>query len=512
MLPPMELRRSFGIVLHPTCFPGQWGIGTLGRQAQDFLDWLAAAGARWWQVLPLGPTGYGDSPYQSFSAFAWNPYLLDPDELVSRGWLRGETIPPSAPDRVDFGWIYRTRWPLLHRAYAGFLRHGSRHEKRDLGRFVRSEKNWLADYALFMALKAHLRGEAWTAWPADLALRRPRSVAAARRALAEEIGFHNWTQWWFHRAWTHLRDYARERGIGIIGDMPIFVAHDSADVWAHPEFFQLDARGNPTVVAGVPPDYFSATGQRWGNPLYRWDVLEGDGFRWWIARLRQALRSCDLVRLDHFRGLEAYWEIPATAPTAIHGRWIKAPGEKLLFALQSALGGAPILAEDLGVITPEVEALRDRFGLPGMRVLQFAFAGGDDNPHLPHNYPDHGRIVVYTGTHDNDTTLGWFQAAPPEERERARTYLAHHGIALERDEDAPWALIHLALESTAQLAMIPLQDVLGLDSSARMNRPASPSGNWSWRYNRSRLTEGVARSLRAVAAATRRLAPSDPVR
>lgn len=508
----MDLVRSFGIVLHPTSLPGRWGIGTLGDQARSFLDWLAAAGAQWWQVLPLGPTGYGDSPYQSFSAFAWNPYLLDPEEFLARGWLREEPIPAVPSDRVDFEWIYRTRWPLLRRAYAGFLRYGSRHEKRDLGRFVRSERDWLADYALFMAVKSHRRGEPWVAWPMELALRRPRSLAAARRALSEEIGFHNWTQWCFHRTWSQLRDYAHDRGIQIIGDMPIFVAHDSADVWAHPELFHLDERGEPTVVAGVPPDYFSATGQRWGNPLYRWQVLEGDGFRWWIARIRHALRSFHLVRIDHFRGFEAYWEIPASEPTAIRGRWIKAPGEKVLLALRTALGEAPILAEDLGVITPEVEALRDRFGLPGMRVLQFAFTGEDDNPHLPHNYPEHKRVVVYTGTHDNDTTLGWFRAAPPTDRERARRYLAHRGITLSRDEDAPWALIRLALESRAQLAMIPLQDVLSLDSSARMNRPASPSGNWTWRYDSLRLTEGMAHWLRALADTTRRLAPSGPVR
>jgi len=508
----MELPRSFGIVLHPTSLPGRWGIGTLGAEARAFLDWLSEAGAGWWQVLPLGPTGYGDSPYQSFSAFAGNPYLLDPEEFLSRGWLGVEAPPPFPEDHVDYGLLYRTRWELLRRAYAGFLRRGSGAEKGDLRRFAESEERWLPDYALFMALKARFGGAPWTAWPRKLARREPRALAAARRTLAEDVGFHTWTQWWFFRSWGALRAYARDRGIGIIGDMPIFVAHDSADVWAHPELFHLDEGGNPTVVAGVPPDYFSATGQRWGNPLYRWEVHAADGFRWWVSRVAHALRACDLVRLDHFRGLQAYWEIPASEPTAVHGRWVPAPGETLLKAIQHELGDVPFVAEDLGVITPEVDALRDRFGLPGMRVLQFAFASGDENPHLPHNYPEHGRVLVYTGTHDNDTTLGWFRAAPGEERARAQRYLARHGISLERDEDAPGALTRLALESRAVLALIPLQDVLGLDSSARMNRPAVPSGNWAWRYRAPDLAEGLAGSLRAAAQSTGRVAPSGPVR
>jgi 4-alpha-glucanotransferase len=506
----MNLSRSYGILLHPTSTPGRWGIGTLGSDARRFVDWLAAAGARWWQVLPLGPTGYGDSPYQSFSAFAGNPYLLDPEEFFAQGWLpKGES--PEFPDGpVDFGRIYESRWPLLRRAYAGFLRHGSRREKRDLGRFARAEEAWLPDYALFMALKVHFRGAPWPSWPAELAQRARRPLSAARRALAEDVGFHAWTQWRFHHAWDALRAHARDRGIGIIGDMPIFVSHDSADVWAQPDLFHLDEGGNPTVVAGVPPDYFSATGQRWGNPLYRWDRHAADGFRWWIARVRHALRTCDLVRMDHFRGLEAYWEIPATEPTAVHGRWVKAPGEALLGAIRSALGDVPIVAEDLGVITPEVDALRDRFGLPGMRVLQFAFDGSDDNPHLPESYPERG-VLVYTGTHDNDTTRGWYRTAPPAERERVRAYLARHGIPLEHDADAPWALVRLALASRAVLAVVPLQDALGLDSEARMNRPSVPSGNWTWRYRDGELTEALAQVLRAVAGETGRVARSGSV-
>lgn len=502
----MELARSFGIVVHPTSFPNRWGIGTLGDAARAFLDWLASAGARWWQVLPLGPTGYGDSPYQSFSAFAGNPYLLDPDEFVARGWLPAGPIPPAPLDRVDFGWVYATRWPLLRRAYDGFLRRARWSERRELSRFRRAEETWLADYALFMALKAHFHGTPWPTWPRELAERAPRALSGARRALAEEVGFHAWTQWRFFAAWDLVQEHARGHGIGIVGDMPIFVSHDSADVWAHPELFYLDRHGNPTVIAGVPPDYFSATGQRWGNPLYRWDVLAEDGFAWWVARVRHALRTCDLVRLDHFRGLEAYWEIPATEPTAIHGRWVKAPGEDLLRTIRRELGNVPIVAEDLGVITPEVNALRDRFELPGMRVLQFAFEGGDDNPHLPHNYPEHGRILVYTGTHDNDTTRGWFGSAAPEEQERTRGYLARHGIRADRDEDVPWALIRLAFVSRAALAMIPLQDVLSADSSARMNTPGKPEGNWSWRYRPADLVPDHAARLREAATDTGRVA------
>ncbi len=508
----MDLERSFGILLHPTSLPGPWGIGTLGDEARLFLDWISASGARWWQVLPLGPTGYGDSPYQSFSAFAGNPYLLDPEVFLARGWLSGGAPGAFPEDRVDYGLLYATRWPLLRRAYAGFLGRATRREKRKLAWFAQAEGEWLSDYALFMALKNEHGGAPWTAWPRELRAREPEALRAARGTLREEVGFHAWTQWAFARQWGGLRAYAAERGIGILGDMPIFVSHDSADVWAHPELFHLDPEGNPAVVAGVPPDYFSATGQRWGNPLYRWEVHERDGFSWWLARVRHALQLFDLVRLDHFRGLQAYWEIPAEEPTAVRGRWVEAPGRALLQRIREELGDVPIVAEDLGVITPEVEALRDGFGLPGMRVLQFAFAGGDDNPHLPRNFPDHGRVLVYTGTHDNDTALGWYRSTPPEERERLASCLAQEGIPLRREGDVPWALIELAFRSRARLAVIPLQDVLGLGPETRMNRPAQPSGNWAWRYRTSDLTEEIAHQLRALAERTGRLARGEPLR
>lgn len=500
----MELPRSYGIVLHPTSFPGRWGIGALGEEARHFLDWLAQAGGRWWQILPLGPTGYGDSPYQAFSAFAGNPYLIDPEWVFARGWLAPEDPPPFPSERVDYGWMYTWKWPFLRRAYQGFLARARPEERGEPAAFEERERFWLPDYALFMALKIHQGGKAWPEWPEEVRGREPSTLQAARKALAEEIAFHAWTQWAFFTAWEELRTCARHLGIRIIGDMPIFVAHDSADVWAHQGYFHLDAQGNPTVVAGVPPDYFSPTGQRWGNPLYRWEVLEAEGFRWWIERIRTALGTCDFVRIDHFRGFQAYWEIPACEPTAVRGRWVKAPGEKLFASVREALGTAPILAEDLGVITPEVEELRDRFGFPGMKVLQFAFGGDEGNPHLPHNYPEGKPLLVYTGTHDNDTALGWYRAAPPRERNLFLAYLARQGIRLEREEEAPWALIELALRSRASLAMIPLQDVLARPSTARMNVPARPQGNWTWRYGGGMLSAELGSRLWGLARAAGR--------
>jgi len=499
----MELPRAFGILLHPTSLPGPWVCGVLGQEALLFLDWLSEAGAAFWQVLPLGPTGFGDSPYQSFSAFAGNPYLIDPEDLIRRGWLPPEGPPGLPRGRVDYGFLYRWKWDLLRRAFRGFQEHADPEEKRAFARFCEEEKGWLWDYARFMALKDRFGGRPWNEWPRELRLRDPRALAPLRDD--PDVLFHAWTQWVFLRQWGEVLEYAHRRGIRVIGDIPIFVAYDSADVWAHPELFELDEEGRPTVVAGVPPDYFSPTGQRWGNPLYRWPAHEAEGFRWWIARVRQVLRLCDLLRIDHFRGFAAYWEIPAEEPTAVRGRWVPAPGEKLFQRMRAELGDLPILAEDLGVITPDVEELRDKFGFPGMRVLQFAFDGTPDNPHLPENFPEHGRVVVYTGTHDNDTALGWYRTASVEVRARVRDYLGKHGIPLPAEEGVPWALIELAFRSRARLAVVPMQDVLGLGSEARMNYPSRAEGNWVWRLSEEGLAPALAQRLRTLAQRTSRI-------
>jgi 4-alpha-glucanotransferase len=500
----MKIERAFGLLLHPTSFPGRWGIGALGREAERFLDWLASSGARYWQVLPLGPTSYGDSPYQAFSAFAGNPYLIDPEMLIEKGWLeKNEEPPPYPAGSVNYGWLYETRWPLLRRAFAGFQERATAQDKALLRAFVEEEKTWLEDYALFMALKTRFGGKPWNEWSPELRDRKPAALVKAREELAYEVALHEWIQWLFYTEWGQTKAYAESKGIQIIGDMPIFVAFDSSDVWANPQYFYLDDSGNPTVVAGVPPDYFSETGQLWGNPLYRWDVMEQENFAWWVARIKQSLKQCHLVRIDHFRGFEAYWEIPFGMPNAVKGRWVKAPGEKLFAAVRAALGDAPIIAEDLGVITPEVEALRDGFGFPGMKILQFAFSD-DGNIFLPHNYPPDGNVVVYSGTHDNDTSLGWFRTAPEAERAFMRDYLARYQIRCLSEYEVAGALIELAFKSPARLAIIPLQDVLGLGTEARMNFPGRLGGNWSWRYAENDLEPGLAAGLRALAEANQR--------
>jgi 4-alpha-glucanotransferase len=496
------MQRSFGVLLHPTSFPGQWGIGGLGQESKQFIDWLALTGARWWQVLPLGPTSYADSPYQSFSAFAGNPYLVSVDGLIQRGWL--SATPPEFPtDRVDYGWVYHHRWPLLREAYQGFKAKAKPQEHQAMEAFVQEEAFWLEDFALFMALKNSFGGKPWNQWTPELRSRVPEALAKARIELAEEIGLYCWLQWMFYLEWGQTKAYAESKGIQIIGDMPIFVAFDSSDVWANPQYFYLQPDGNPEVVAGVPPDYFSSTGQLWGNPLYRWDVMQGEGFAWWITRIKQSLKTCHWVRIDHFRGFEAYWEIPFGAPNAIEGRWVKAPGQALFEALRAALGDAPIVAEDLGVITPEVEALRDQFGFPGMKILQFAFSD-HSNPFLPHNYPASGNVIVYTGTHDNDTSVGWFETAPSTELEFMRSYLASQGINFSDTSEFPWALAELAFKSGANLAVLPMQDLHSLGTAARMNLPGK-MGYWAWRYVPTDLDQATADHLHELAKANHRI-------
>jgi 4-alpha-glucanotransferase len=489
----MRFPRAGGILLHPTSLPGRYGIGDLGDEAHRLLDLLADAKQRLWQVLPLGPTGYGDSPYQCFSAFAGNPLLVSPDRLVAHGLLSADDLrdAPSFPEgRVDFGAVIPWKVGVLETAARCFRETADQAHVAAFDVFCGEQGWWLDDYALFRALKEHHGGAVWSDWPRDVARRQPDALRRARVTLADAITAHKVMQFAFFRQWAELRRHARERDIRIIGDMPIFVAYDSADVWAHPELFFLDDEGKPSVVAGVPPDYFSETGQLWGNPLYRWDVMAEQGFAWWIERLRTTLAMVDVVRVDHFIGFHRYWEIPADATTAIDGRWMPGPRDQLIQALRDALGTLPIIAEDLGLVTPEVEALRDRHGIPGMRVLQFAFTGDPTDRFLPHHYVPH--TVVYTGTHDNDTTLGWFRSAPEHVRNHVLRYLARDG------HDLVWDVIRAAMSSVADTVVIPMQDVLCLDESARMNVPGSAEGNWSWRLLPGQLDADALRRLKEM--------------
>lgn len=491
----MTFARAGGILAHPTSLPGPFGCGDLGPATDGLLAYLARAGQRHWQVLPLGPTGFGHSPYAATSAFAGNPLLISPQRLVEDGLLRAgdlDAAPAFPPTRVDFAAVTPWRWRVLRTAHTRFVCQAPAALRAEYDAFCVAQRSWLEDFALFEALHVAHRGVPWVAWPAPLAARQPAALRAAAAGLAELVAFHRYTQFLFFRQWAQVRRVARSHGISIIGDLAIFLAHDSADVWAHPELFQLDARGLPTVVAGVPPDYFSPAGQRWGNPLYRWDALAATGYRWWIERVRQVCTLVDVVRLDHFRGFVAAWEIPASDASAVGGHWAPGPGAALFAAITAALGAVPLIAEDLGDITPDVRALQQRLGYPGMRVLQFAFGGDASNGHLPHHYPR--QSVVYTGTHDNDTTRGWFRTC--DARARAHT-LAYLNTAPGK---VVWAMIRAAYASVADLAIIPLQDVLELGSRARMNTPARATGNWRWRCTEAQLTPARAARLAALAA------------
>ena len=500
--PPGENRRSAGILLHPTSFPGIYGIGDLGDEVIAFLDWAQSAGITIWQVLPLNPTGYGASPYGCLSSFAGSHLMISPQRLLQQHLLDPSDVsdvPRFADDHVDFDPVHDYKFRLLRTSWQRFQERAGDELRAELEAFVAApeQAGWLADYALFMTLKNSVGGAAWWTWDEPLALREPKALETARQKLAGEIRFWEYIQFIFFRQWDAVREAARARGIRILGDVPIYVANDSADVWASPELFQLDTHGRPTVVAGVPPDYFSTTGQRWGNPLYRWDVMRETGFRWWIARVRMNLRMTDLVRLDHFRGFAAYWEIPADEETAIHGRWMPGPGAALFDALRDALGPLPLIAEDLGFITADVHELRRSVGLPGMKILQFGFAQ-PDSPHLPHHYEP--ATVVYTGTHDNDTTRGWFERASPAERDNALSYL---GCA--DPDDIANAMTRAAYTSVADIAIIPAQDILALGSDARMNTPGAEHGNWSWRIASGALTLENAATLRKLATVTGRV-------
>ncbi len=476
----MSPTRSSGILLHPTSLPGRFGIGDMGPEAYHFLDFLAESKQRAWQVLPLGPTGYGDSPYQSFSAFAGNPLLISLERLVADGLLRPADVreTPSFPEhRVNYGSVIQFKTAMLTRSFERFRAGVRPHLQDDFDAFARDSSAWLEDFALFMALKEAHGGAVWNTWEPDIAGRQPQAVGRWQRDLSDSCYRHKYYQYLFSKQWSALKGAANERGINLIGDTPIFVAHDSSDVWAHPEFYHLSAQGEPTAVAGVPPDYYSDTGQLWGNPIYRWDVMKESGYGWWIDRVKATLAAVDIVRLDHFRGFEAYWEVPAGEKTAVRGRWVKGPGADLFHALRHGFSvhNLPLIAEDLGVITPEVTALRDQFELPGMKVLQFSFSGGVARMEPPYQYPRN--CVVYTGTHDNDTAWGWFRySASAEEREMALKYMGTDG------REFNWDLIRLALSSVADVAVVPLQDVLGLDSESRMNYPGRATGNWTWRF------------------------------
>ncbi len=473
--------------MHPTSLPGPFGCGDIGGGAR-FLKLLTELKQGWWQLLPLGPTGYGDSPYQSFSSFALNPMFADLEALAAEGWLKPEELAtPSFPaGHVDYGTVIPWRMDRLALAAGRFLRDASPSDRRALARFEARHADWLPDFALFMALKAFHNGRAWVEWEPELAQRHGRALASAARMLEHDIARQRVWQFWLDRQWSNLRRASKARGIQLIGDVPIFAAHDSADVWSRPDLFRLEPDGRPSVVAGVPPDYFSSTGQRWGNPLYHWPRHEAEGFAWWIARIRRSLTWTDLVRIDHFRGFAAYWEIPGDAPTAEHGRWVAAPGEALLTAVRAAFGRTPILAEDLGVITPDVIALRDGFGLPGMTILQFETHRLLDRP--PRR-PESGRWnrAIYTGTHDNDTALGWFShpargPGTPEYAEHQRHTNALLDYVGGDGGDIHWRMLDLAWRSSARWAMTPLQDVLGLGREGRMNTPGVPGGNWQWRF------------------------------
>ncbi len=493
----MSFTRSFGVLMHPTSTAGPFGIGDLGSNLYKFIDFLKKSGARLWQIMPLGPTGYGDSPYACFSAMAGNPLLISPEELVEDGLLAKsdiKNVPDFSSKFVDYGPVINYKYSLYRKAYDNFKKiQGISVVKNGFDEFISDTgvKKWLDDFALFMALKENYGGAVWSEWPAPLASRDKSALEKASHELAGAVEFHKFLQYLFIKQWLNIKKYANDLGVSIIGDIPIFVAYDSADVWSEPSLFHLDGQGKPTVVAGVPPDYFSETGQLWGNPLYRWDELRRRGFDWWIERIKEVLRTVDIIRIDHFRGFEACWEVPAGSATAAVGRWVETNGREMFCALKKAIGVLPVIAEDLGVITPEVERLRDDFKFPGMKILQFAFSADTNNAYLPHNFTND--CVVYTGTHDNETTAGWYKGLPAASKKRVIQYCGCKDASLIHKE-----FIKLAISSVAVFAIVPLQDILGLDNCARMNTPGKASGNWAYRYEERDLKSGDAAGLKKL--------------
>lgn len=492
--------RTSGILMHISSLPSPYGIGTMGDNAYRFVDFLQRAGQTWWQILPIGPTSYGDSPYQSFSSVAGNPYFIDLPQLERDGLLERseyEGLPwCESETSVDYGQMYRLRYEVLHHAYRRF----TQNPPEDYEWFCRENVRWLPDYALFMALKDAHGGRPWNEWEQPLKMRQPDALAAAREQYAGEIGFQMMLQYLFTRQWNALKGYANEHGVRIIGDIPIYVPLDSADVWSAPEQFLLNEEYEPIEVAGCPPDGFSADGQLWGNPLYRWDAMKEDGYRWWIDRFRASAALYDIIRIDHFRGFEGYYAIPGGAATAREGVWRQGSGIELFHAVRAALGELPIIAEDLGFLTEGVHRLREDCGFPGMKVLQFAFDSREDSDYLPHNYPRH--CVVYTGTHDNDTILGWLSTATPQDARFAWEYLR-----LTEAEGANWGMMCGALQSPGDTVILTMQDLLGLGSEARMNIPSTLGCNWKWRAAPGSITDELADRLHHVTELYRRLPP-----
>ena len=489
-------RRCAGVLLHPTSLPNTescWKssagniIGTLGKDAYKFVDFLEAAGVGVWQMLPIGPTQADLSPYQSISAHAGSPDLISLDWLVENNWVASADVEMTEPSREGLSRARRRCAETFHKRIA-------QQEWTDLAQeyseFCAEQSFWLDDYVVFSAIRNHYKNLPWVDWPKELRNRDPIALAAIKKLLVDTISFYLFEQFAFFSQWKKLRSYAENKGVKLFGDMPIFVGHDSADVWAQPHYFQLDPNGQPLTVAGVPPDYFSETGQHWGNPHYAWDVMQADGFQWWLARIKTQLMLFDFIRIDHFRGFEAYWEIPGGSKDARAGRWVKAPGEALLTACFNAFPNLPLVAENLGVITEEVEALRAQFELPGMLVLQFAFDGNTDNPHLPHNHTRHD--VIYTGTHDNDTTLGWWDQLNERSREQVKSY------TFESTESMPWLLMSLALASVGRMAIIPMQHLLALGNEHRMNMPGTTNNNWMWTFSWDQIEPQLANSVRAL--------------
>ncbi len=500
----MNFPRASGILLHPTSLPGSFGIGDLGDQAYKFVDFLADAGQTYWQILPLGPTGYGDSPYQCFSAFAGNTNLISPQKLFEENLLTDEQInqkPDFPEDKVDFGKVYQWKNQILPMAYECFRAAANNGLRGEFEDFSQQNALWLDDYALYRAAKAAQDQKAWYEWETPLRLRYEDALKQARESLKEEIEAQKFYQFLFFKQWTELKNYANEKNIKIIGDVPIFIALDSSDVWCNPQEFKLNEDGSPKAVAGVPPDYFSKTGQLWGNPIYNWEQMKQNGFQWWIERVRFTLKTVDIIRVDHFRGFAAAWEVPGGDKTAENGEWVNVPGKELFTALQNALGELPVMAEDLGVITPDVRDLRDAFGFPGMRILLFSFGGDANNQDLPHNYIKN--CVAYTGTHDNDTAVGWFKAQSganstndeelvSREYDFCLKYLGSDG------KEINWDFIRAIWSSVANTAIVPMQDILGLDNKARMNFPSSKSGNWNWRFENDDISDEIIERLKEL--------------